>query len=77
MSHRSDGDPNPHYSVQGETAAGSKVKGGHVSEDASKQTVRFQLCHVGINTQLTLYLASQISFYLQCRAICSSLGLVL
>ncbi|KAI9756596.1 MAG: hypothetical protein M4579_003774 [Chaenotheca gracillima] len=36
---RSKSDPNAHYSVQGETAAGSKVKGGHVPEDASKQTV--------------------------------------
>ncbi|KAF2672886.1 hypothetical protein BT63DRAFT_450912 [Microthyrium microscopicum] len=35
---RSKGDPNAHYSVQGETAAGSKVKGGHVTKDASKQT---------------------------------------
>ncbi|KAF2260206.1 hypothetical protein CC78DRAFT_547690 [Lojkania enalia] len=41
MSHQSKGDPNAHYSVQGETAAGSKVKGGHVTEDASKQTVSF------------------------------------
>ncbi|KAF2786081.1 hypothetical protein K505DRAFT_368534 [Melanomma pulvis-pyrius CBS 109.77] len=38
MSHQSKSDPNAHYSVQGETAAGSKVKGGHVPEDPSKQT---------------------------------------
>jgi hypothetical protein len=46
MSHQSKGDPNAHYSVQGETAAGSKVKGGHVTEDASKQTVSFCPCYV-------------------------------
>ena len=39
MSHQSEDDQNAHYSVQGETATGSKVKGGHVPEDASKQTV--------------------------------------
>lgn len=39
MSHKSPGDQNAHYSVQGETATGSKVKGGHVPEDASMQTV--------------------------------------
>ncbi|OJD12622.1 hypothetical protein ACJ73_09320 [Blastomyces percursus] len=39
MSHESDGDPNAHYSVQGEDAGGSKIKGGHVQEDESKQTV--------------------------------------
>ncbi|KAG5305527.1 hypothetical protein I7I50_05962 [Histoplasma capsulatum G186AR] len=38
MSHRSDSDPNAHYSVQGEDAGGSKVKSGHVQEDESKQT---------------------------------------
>ena len=32
---------NAHYSVQGETAASSKVKDGHVTEDASKKTVSF------------------------------------
>ncbi|KAK2802403.1 hypothetical protein FQN50_007401 [Emmonsiellopsis sp. PD_5] len=41
MSHESDGDPNAHYSVQGEDAGGSKVKGGHVQEDESKQTVGY------------------------------------
>ncbi|OCL03993.1 hypothetical protein AOQ84DRAFT_417442, partial [Glonium stellatum] len=39
MSHQSEGDQNAHYSVQGETDAGSKVKGGHVPEDAFKQAV--------------------------------------
>ena len=39
MSHQNMGDPNAHYSVQGETAAGSRVKGGHAAEEASKQTV--------------------------------------
>lgn len=39
MSHQSPGDWDAHYSVQGETATGIKVKGGHVSEDESKQTV--------------------------------------
>ncbi|EKV04070.1 hypothetical protein Pdw03_1641 [Penicillium digitatum] len=38
MSHSSLGDPNAHYSVQGETSAGSKVKGNHAQEDESKQT---------------------------------------
>ena len=39
MTHQSTDDLNAHYSVQGENAAGNKVKGGHVPEDASKQTV--------------------------------------
>lgn len=39
MSHQSPGDLSAHYSVQGETSAGDKVKGGHVPEDASNQTV--------------------------------------
>lgn len=43
MSHRSDSDPNAHYSVQGEDAGGSKVKSGHVQEDESKQTVSSHL----------------------------------
>ncbi|KAK0635307.1 hypothetical protein B0T17DRAFT_612196 [Bombardia bombarda] len=34
----SEGDQNAHYSVQGETATGRKVKGGHIPEDTSKQT---------------------------------------
>ncbi|KAF4770775.1 hypothetical protein HAV15_012832 [Penicillium sp. str.  len=38
MSHSSLGDSNAHYSVQGETSAGSKVKGNHAQEDESKQT---------------------------------------
>jgi len=40
MSHQNTGDPNAHYSVQGETSAGSKVRGGHAAEAASQQTVR-------------------------------------
>lgn len=39
MTYGSEGDVNAHYSVQGETDSGSRVKGGHVPEDASKQTV--------------------------------------
>ena len=39
MSHQSAGDPNTHYSLQGEDAAGIKVKGVHVPEEASEQTV--------------------------------------
>ena len=41
MLHRSPGDLRPHYSVQGEASNGDKVKGAHVPEDASKQTVKF------------------------------------
>lgn len=43
MSHGSNGDTNQHYSVQGETSNGGKVKGGHVPEDTPKQTVIFLL----------------------------------
>ncbi|KAF2452534.1 hypothetical protein BDY21DRAFT_260342, partial [Lineolata rhizophorae] len=43
MSHTSSGDPNAHHSVQGETATGVKVKGGHAAEDSSKQTASFFL----------------------------------
>lgn len=50
MSHQSTGDTNAHYSVQGETAAGGKVRGGHVTEDASQQTVSF-LLHVLTRTR--------------------------
>ncbi|PGH05476.1 hypothetical protein AJ79_06783 [Helicocarpus griseus UAMH5409] len=39
MSHGSDGDPNAHYSVKGEDAGGSKVKGGHVQKDEFKHTM--------------------------------------
>ncbi|KAK2764425.1 hypothetical protein FQN54_009119 [Arachnomyces sp. PD_36] len=39
MSHSSPGDASDHYSVQGESANGSKIKSGHVPQDASKQTV--------------------------------------
>ncbi|KAJ6041574.1 uncharacterized protein N7446_010543 [Penicillium canescens] len=38
MTHCSPSDPNDHYSVQGETSAGGKVKGNHAQVDASKQT---------------------------------------
>ncbi|KAH7388829.1 hypothetical protein BKA66DRAFT_569143 [Pyrenochaeta sp. MPI-SDFR-AT-0127] len=38
MSHQSPGDPNAHYSVQGETGNGTKVKGKHVAENPSNQT---------------------------------------
>ena len=58
MSHQSKGDPNAHYSVQGETAAGSKVKGGHVTEDASKQTVSFLSMLCFQNAYLNLQQAS-------------------
>ncbi|KAF2476365.1 uncharacterized protein BDR25DRAFT_209766 [Lindgomyces ingoldianus] len=43
MIHPSPGDPNNHDSVQGETATGGWVKGGHVTKDGSKQTVRSSL----------------------------------
>lgn len=64
MSHQSNGDANAHYSVQGETAAGIKVKGGHAAEDSSKQTVslpspfRFLLEHAANRVLPT---ASQLS----------------
>ncbi|PYH46600.1 uncharacterized protein BP01DRAFT_18024 [Aspergillus saccharolyticus JOP 1030-1] len=38
MCHPSDSDPQDHYSIQGEGTTGEKVKGGHVPDDASKQT---------------------------------------
>jgi hypothetical protein len=41
MTHTSPKDPAAHYSVQGVTSNGTKVKGGHVPEDANKQTVSF------------------------------------
>jgi len=43
MSHQSENNTNAHYSVLGETATGVKFKGGHVTEDPSKQTVSFPL----------------------------------
>lgn len=62
MSHSSLGDSNAHYSVQGETGAGSKVKGNHAQEDESKQTVTSTPpLHVEINTQLTHSIASELS----------------
>jgi len=39
MAHQSPGDPNMHYSVQGESSDDVKVKGGHIPLDSSKQTV--------------------------------------
>ncbi|KAF1950007.1 hypothetical protein CC80DRAFT_510000 [Byssothecium circinans] len=38
MSHQSEDGKKAHCSVQGETATGAMVKGGHVPEDPSKQT---------------------------------------
>lgn len=66
MSHSSLGDSNAHYSVQGETSAGSKVKGNHAQEDESKQTViSTPPLQVGIKMQLTL-LYSELIKYLLC-----------
>lgn len=36
MSHKSEDDSTAHYSVQGETRIGAKVKGGHITEHAAK-----------------------------------------
>jgi hypothetical protein len=39
MTHESDGDKKPHYSVVGENVSGEEIKGGHVQEDETLQTV--------------------------------------
>lgn len=54
MTHQSKDDKNAHYSVRDEIAEGSKVKGGHVSEDASKQTVDSLLESLAWTLQLSI-----------------------
>ncbi len=41
MPHESAGHTVPHYSLRGEAEDGTTIKGGHVTEDPSLQTVRF------------------------------------
>ncbi|KAH8714084.1 hypothetical protein GQ44DRAFT_776087 [Phaeosphaeriaceae sp. PMI808] len=62
MSHQNPGDPNAHYSVQGETGNGIKVKGGHVAENPSNQTASHLLNLVYCS--LTSRAASQLSVFL-------------
>jgi len=46
MSHQSKGDPNAHYSVQGETAAGSKVKADMSLKTHLSRQLVFCPCYV-------------------------------